>query len=40
VTGVGSGATATDLTVLELAQEVARTGAEGLRDLGVLLRDA
>ena len=40
VTGFGSGATATELTVLELAQEVARTGAEGLRDLGVLLRDA
>jgi hypothetical protein len=40
VTGLGSGATATELSVLELAQEVARTGAEGLRDLGALLRDA
>ena len=38
VTGVGSGATPTDLTVLELAQETARIGAEGLRQLGTLLK--
>ena len=39
VTGVGSGATATDLSVLELAQETARVGAEGLRQLGTLLKN-
>ena len=38
VTGVGSGATATDMSVLELAQDTARAGAEGLRELGALLR--
>ena len=38
VTGVGSGATATDMSVLELAQETARIGAEGLRELGALLK--
>jgi hypothetical protein len=40
VTGLGSGATPADLSVLELAQEAARAGAEGLRELGVILRDA
>ena len=38
VTGLGSGATAIDLSVLELAQETARAGAEGLRQLGTLLK--
>jgi hypothetical protein len=39
VTGLGSGATPTELSVLELAQEAARAGAGRLRELATLLKD-